>query len=422
VETEPSGAEVLVDGDRIPVDFAELPVGSHHVRVRLFGYIEDSFRVDVRENAVTRLRADLEIAPFELDHISVSRTRFNPANPGATGVVRLAFQVSAPGSGTFNARDPGGALIESMRLGPFTTWEQTFEWPGDRGQRLENGFYLLALDLTGADGNVAVHELSVEIDSSLVVRYRSIWHAAPGLLYAMAPAPLPPGNVQASLQLAGIATELNDSSVARFPIKIGARIGVGADAEVAVYASLLANSAPLLDRWGLGVALSWMPISLAYDPIGLTTGMIAGASYRTPDAEGMYTGSDTMTDFPGAFLAVPLVLSVGPVSLTAAAEFRLTPAPILYGSDSAPNAWTPYGYGRIGAYADIAAVTTGLSAAFRTIPLQTGWGIDVPMQVGAELHWVIPGSSLVVTTFAVGEFESLAEFYVMGGGGVGILF
>jgi len=423
VESQPPDAELLVGGESISGGFAELPIGSHQVRVRMFGYVQELLSIDIRENAVTRVRVELEPAPFELDRVSASRTRFNPANPGATGFVRLAFQVSAPGEGSLKVRNQSGRLIQTIRLGPFTTWDQTAEWPKEfHGSQPEDGVYSLELDLQGADGRSATSRIAVEIDSSLVVRYRSIWHGTPGLLYGVAPQPLPAGNVQVSVQLAGIITEVEDSSVARFPVKIGTRIGLGADTEIAVYGSLLANSAPLLDRWGAGAALSWTPLTLTHDPFTLASGMIAGGSYRTPNSEGMYTGSDTLTDFPGFFLSVPLLVSIGPVSLTAAAEFRLTPAPIVYGPISAPNGWTPYGYGRIGALADLGSVTTGLSAAFRTVPLHTGWAMDLPVQAGAELHWVVSDSSLVVTAFAAGEFESLRDFYVMGGGGFGILF
>ena len=423
VESQPQGAEILVNGDGISGGFAELPIGSHQVRVRLFGYVQESLPVDIRENEVTRVKVELEAAPFELGRISASRTRFNPANPGATGFVRLAFRVSAPGDGTFNVRDPQGTLIQSVDLTPFTTWDQTVEWPGDSHQsQLEDGLYYLEIDLQGADGRSAVSQVTVEIDSSLVVRYRSIWHGGSGLLYATAPAPLPAGNVQVSVQLAGVVTELDDFSVARFPVKIGARIGLGADAEITAYASLLANSAPLLDRWGAGASVSWIPLAVSHDPIGVASGLIAGGAYRTPSSEGLYTGPDTLTDFPGFFVSIPLLFSVGPISLTAAAEFRLTPAPIAYDSISPPNEWTPYAYARIGALADLAGVTTGLSASFRTLPLHGGWGFDLPIQAGAELHWVLPGSSLVVTAFAAGEFESVTDFYVMGGGGFGILF
>ncbi|MCK4515430.1 MAG: PEGA domain-containing protein, partial [Spirochaetaceae bacterium] len=315
VESQPQGADILVDGDAISAGFAELPVGSHRVRVRLFGYVEESFSVDVSENAVTRVRVELETAPFGLGRVSASRTRFNPANPGATGFVRLTFQVSAPGDGSFNVHDSRGTLIQTIHLAPFTTWDQTVEWPKDfHGSQPEDGLYSLELDLHGADGRSASSGITVEIDSSLVIRYRSFWHGAPGLLYAVAPQPLPPGNVQVSVQLAGIITELDYSSVARFPVKIGTRIGLGANAEIALYGSLLANSAPLLDRWGAGAAVSWIPLMLTRDPFTLVSGLIAGGAYRTPNSEGVYTGSDTLTDFPGFFLSVPVLVSAGPIS------------------------------------------------------------------------------------------------------------
>jgi PEGA domain-containing protein len=423
IEAQPVNAEVLVDGDRIPGGFAELPVGSYRVRVRLFGYTEQSLTVEIRENRVSRVQVTLEVAPFTLSRVSPSRAMFNPANPGATGFVRLGFQVSGPGGGTLGVRGPDDSLVELIDLPRFRTWDQHIIWPGERhDQPLQDGAYRLTLTLLGDDGQAATSEVTVVVDSSLIVRYRSIWHSTPGLLYAMAPAPLPAGNAQLSLQIAGIVARMDDAAVARFPIKIGTRIGVGSNIELAFSGSLLSNSAPQIDRWGVGASASWLPLRLSAHPLSFAAGLVAGGSYRTPNEEGLYTGPDTLTDFPGFFLAAPLVLSVGPVSLSAAGEFRFAPAPILYGPGTALNGWTPYAYGRIGLYADLATVTTGVSAAFRTVPLTTGFGLELPMQAGLELHWVIPGTSIALSGFAAGEFNSPTDFYIMGGGGFGILF
>ena len=423
VDVTPPGAQILVGGDRTTSEVVELPVGSHLVRVRLFGYVEQTARVQIRENRVTRLRVELEPAPFELSRVETSRSRFNPENPGATGFVRVSFEVSGPGSGSVRVRNEDGNVVQTIPLPRFTTWEQSFQWPdGQQKQSLPDGSYSLELDLVGSDGLPASRSVTVDVDSSLLVRYRSIWHGDSGLLYAPAPSPLPGGNFQISLEIAGVATEIAGFPVARFPMKLGARVGLGSDLELALYGSLLASSGDYGDRVGGGFALSWSPLGFAWGPVRLSAGIIGGASVRTPDSLGVYAGTDTFTDFPGFSLAVPLTVGFGPVALTGSAEVRLAPAPVTYESATLENGWTPYGYARIGAYADIKSVTAGISAAFRTTPLTAGIALELPFQAGVELHWVLPGSSLALSTFAAGEFESGRDFYIMGGGGIGILF
>ncbi|MQY76962.1 MAG: hypothetical protein GH155_04955 [Spirochaeta sp.] len=48
--------------------------------------------------------------------------------------------------------------------------------------------------------------------------------------------------------------------------------------------------------------------------------------------------------------------------------------------------------------------------------------INLPFQSAAELHLLLPGTQLFLSLAAAGEFRSKDDFYLMTGGGLGLLF
>jgi hypothetical protein len=61
----------------------------------------------------------------------------------------------------------------------------------------------------------------------------------------------------------------------------------------------------------------------------------------------------------------------------------------------------------------------------RTQPLPGGFpaiGSAVPLQTGAEVHWLVPGTRILVSAIVAGEFDSASSYYFMGGGGLGFLY
>jgi hypothetical protein len=70
-------------------------------------------------------------------------------------------------------------------------------------------------------------------------------------------------------------------------------------------------------------------------------------------------------------------------------------------------------------------VSAGLSASTRTEQLPGGIAFlssPIPYEAGAEIHWLIPGTSLVVTGIIAGEYQDSNNYYFMGGGGLGFLY
>jgi hypothetical protein len=96
---------------------------------------------------------------------------------------------------------------------------------------------------------------------------------------------------------------------------------------------------------------------------------------------------------------------------------------VYYGEGSLPeNSWGSIGYLRSGIVADIGPVSLGVSGAVRTERVSQGLAIDLPFQAGAEVHWIVPGSSVALSGFAAAEVESITDFYIMSGLGIGVLF
>ena len=54
-------------------------------------------------------------------------------------------------------------------------------------------------------------------------------------------------------------------------------------------------------------------------------------------------------------------------------------------------------------------------------PFDQGFQPDFPMQIGSELNFFLPSTQMLITLAALGEFESLESWYIMGGIGFNLL-
>lgn len=428
VSSSPRDASIRVDGVPLEGGFAELPIGRYELVVERFGYRAARRSVTVAEREVTRVDVQLEPAPFEVTGLDAWRRSFNPDNPGRIGTTLISYRVSAPGRGTLVIEDESGRVVRTTPERIYRSWNQEYRWDGrsDDGTVVRDGIYVVRLDAVGDDGRVETASTRVTVDRSLVIRYRSIWSAGAGLLYAPTTSPLPGGQAQFSTFIAGIVGPAGDALVGRFPGRIGARFGLGVDLELGVYGGFIASTNPGSDRVTAGGSLSWNAPSLALGPAFLTPGVIVGGAYRSPTVDGLYAGPDTHGAAPGYFAALPLSLRVGSLAVVVVPEYRLAVAPVTYDSSLPPNAWTSLAYLRLGIVADIGALTLGASAALRSTPFTgpsaTSFRIDLPIQMGVEAHWIVPGSAVVLSGIVAGEFEGADAFYLMGGLGVGVLF
>jgi hypothetical protein len=252
LHVEPADASVSIDGLSYSSGVSELPVGSHRILVRRFGYAEESLDELVVEKATRFVSVTLEKAAFAVEGLGFSRKVFNPRNSGAPGSTSLEFRAATYGSAHADIFGPDGSLVASLDYPNMTSWSQSKAWNGRdaSGQSLPDGLYRAELkavpalgvpiqaegELPGgqkiaADGSITA-QASVEIDSTLVIRAIGSASALPGLLYMPDPAPEPAGTVVAE----GFwFAPLSDPASSAFGLS--AAIALGGKATLAIHAS-----------------------------------------------------------------------------------------------------------------------------------------------------------------------------------------
>jgi hypothetical protein len=426
ISATPSDVTVTVDGQEIPAGTQQVRAGTHEVIVRSFGYTPYTTTVVINERAVTALSVSLDPAPFDVTHFSIPKTAVNPANPGLIGSIEANFSVTGPGKGEIHVTDVTGADVYTRVLPDFTTWDQTFTWDvhTSTGLALADGIYTLSLVALGPEAEAPVSRQSqITVDSSLKVAPRSVWSGSAGLLYAPVSEVLPQGDFQLGVLGAGIAT-LSDIQA---PVVLGMRVGVAPGMELDASAGLIATSTVLPIT--ASVAARW---NLLSPRGGFGTGAaiqvkIAAQFVATTDTTAVLM-TDTFANFSGISLEIPLQLSLGAVS--GLLSFGVTGSlwyPYLFQADRStpvfgPVAWM---YIRAGILLDVGSVTAGISASTRTQQLPGGYAFlssPIPFEGGAEIHWLVPGTRLMLSGIFAGEYQDSNNYYFMGGGGLGFLY
>jgi hypothetical protein len=428
ISATPPDITVTVDGQVIPPGTQQVPVGTHEVAVKSFGYVAYTTSVVIAEKAVTALSVALQPAPFDITAFSIPKAAVNPANPGLIGSIEANFSVTGPGSGEIRVEDATGAVVYTRALQDFTTWDQSFTWDvhSSAGQSLTDGVYTLKLDArgTGAEMNVT-KDVLFTVDSSLKVAPRSVWSGSAGLLYAPVSEILPQGDFQLGVLGAGISTPGLSSIQA--PLQLGMRIGMAPGMELDAAAGLIATSnvlplfASVAARWSLLVPRGGIGTSAAVQV------KLAGQLSATQDSTGPLM-TDTFANFTGLSVELPLQLTVG--SLSGLLSFGAIGSlwyPYLFQADGitprlGPVAWL---YVRAGILLDLGSVSAGISASTRTQQLPGGIALlstPIPFEAGAEIHWLIPGTRLVISGVFAGEYQDAYNYYFMGGGGLGFLY
>lgn len=412
----PPGSVATVGGTRVAPGVTELPVGTHPLVVRAFGYEDFRGTVSIRERGMTTVDVALVPAPFAFTRASALRERVNPDNPGVLGSLEVSFAVSGPGTAEVEVLDGEGRVVFDASLLPFTTWDQSFRWNcrARDGSPVPDGPYTFRLTGRGEDqaGDVVV-EIALAVDRSMRTAPRALWSGAAGLLYAPTADVLPP----AGLQVAFLAAIFADGLTVRAPAVLGARFGLQGGVELDAAADLIVagDHAP----FGASVSARYALLRPA-GPVGLGAALQAGFSAQFDPPDGVLL-SDTFADFSAISLGVPLELAAGPVR-------------VLFSPSVAASLWTPMAgtrdpaftawlYLRAGVLLDFGQVVAGVSASARTLPFAAGFpGLGLPVQAGAEMHWLIPNTHLLVSGILASEIESATDFYLMGGAGLGFLY
>ena len=426
----PQDSIVSVGGQRVSPGLQQFPVGSYTVVTRSFGYADARHYITIAEKSVTSLEVSLSPAEFSVISFSLPKRELNPANPGLLGTLECNFSVTGPGGGTLKVYDQGSEEVFSQALPDFTTWDQSITWNvrDSSGSTLPDGIYRLAIEVHGRDSqNQVRQETEFRVDSTLKVAPRSVWSGSAGLLYAPVAEALPDGDFQVAVLGAGIAL---GPGLFQAPIQLGARMGIGKKAEIDASVGIIVSSvavpftASIAGRWTFvspqGAYGTWAAVqaklSLQYNPsLGVENILM----------------TDTFANFTGISVELPFQVSLGAVNLMLSAgvtgslwyPFRtydvsdVNSTPIV-----GPVAWL---YLRAGVMLELGSVMAGISASTRTEPLPGGIAFlssPIPFQAGAEIHWLIPGTHLTLTGMLAGEYEDSANYYFMGGAGMGFLY
>ncbi len=429
VDVLPPDAELTVNGERLSAGYLhELPVGTYRVQVRAFGYVEQEMSVEIREREVTSLDLVLEKAEFTLDNLRANRRAFNPRNPGLLGTVGIRFQVTAYGSGRAVIVDEQAREVFRQSLSRFTTWQQSFNWDGrnDSGSPLADGSYTVRVEAWPEEGQGSITgELTVRIDSSIVLLYRSLWSGSAGLLYAPSTDLLPGRSVQVSSLALGYASTSGGGADVRVPINAGLRLGLGTagrfelDTSAGVITGHTAEDGE--DAFYLpcfaGAALKYSLTAPRVAAGAVTLGSVVQAKLAY---QNVYT--DTLADFSGLSLGVPTSLHWGPLTVVIAPELIVSPWYVSYDPDDTPEfGFYGWAYGRMGLILDVTPFAFGASTSLRSRPFNQGLGLDYPFQAALEAHWLIPRTQLFLSLAVAGEFRNPDSFHLLGGGGLGIL-
>lgn len=411
LEVEPPGTRSTANGQSISEGVTELRIGNYTIRVRKFGYEEWRGEVTIFERSTTKVAVELKEAAFEISDLVLSRRVFNPKNPGKLGTVRVTFEVSSWGTGEFIVTDSQGSKVYSRTLKEFTTWGQSVEWDGrdDSGRTLADGDYTIMIDADGRKpGERAELTRGVTIDSTAVISFRSTVGGLSGTLFAPLPAVLPSGSFQMNAGMIGHYSI--DLGVGRYPTFAGVRVGLGQDSEVDLQGALFVGPE---------------------EPVPYTMGV--GFKYKLPQSGPFsfgvtgkltYVGNtsvDTFHNYTGLAAGVIAALITDPLVLTLSPEIVVSPYSVEYPKTSPVPGFTAWGYGRVGILADFGALTAALSGSVRTLPFTSGFDLQPPYTAGAEIHWLVPGTQIVLSGYAAAEFDAVNYFYVMGGAGVGFI-
>lgn len=418
----PEDVNVHLGGSEISTGLTEYGTGTYILSVTKFGYEPFSTTVNIQKDRVTTIDVTLEKADFEIERVAISRKPLNPDNPGLLGTTTVTFRVTTYGSGTLSVYDSEQREVLTHRFDPFTSWEQEYRWDGsdNSGNPLPDGQYRIVITAKAKEGEKSVEkEQSIAIDRTATISYRSLLSGYSGLLFCPSSDVLPQDSLQLSAVVLGHMETIGTSLEALFPIQVGFRLSVMENLELAGQAAALLKTyadSPL----NIGISAKYR----LFDTGGITSLTIALSAKGTYSTSG---STDPLTNFIGFSAGIPVHASFGPVSILFMPDIIVSLYEVSYNESPSEGFYT-WMYGRTGVMLDVGSISAGISAALRTRSFQRGFGIQWPLTAGAELHWLLPETQVILSGYITGEFVPVPPvdnrdpeqgFYLMGGIGLG---
>ena len=413
---EPEEALIRIDGKPAEGMPSELQIGTHTVRVELFGYRTRVETVTIEENTTITLTAILETAPFAVSGLNLSQRVFNPENPGPFGAVQIQFDVDNRGYAEIDILDPVGTVVRTLKTNPFIQRRQSALWDGrdDSGSIVPDGDYTILLRATGEDGIRVELTAATAVDHSLIIQPRVFFSGLPGLLYC----PTPDVLSKDSLQITSAAVGRFQDGRSLVPVQAGIRFTLPGGLGCTLQGTLLAVS-DQEDGYSLGLGMKY-PLA---DPVESLFSLALGGKLTFQGVR--YT--DTLTNFSGLSLSLPAGLYLGPLRFYVTPEVVVSYNYIDYDAlvIQSPGLYS-WAYGRAGFSLEVPGFSLGFSAALRTAPFSRGFAIHWPMEIGGEATFIIPGTRFFGSILGMGEIEfagtHLEGYYILIGAGLHFLY
>lgn len=413
---------VYVDGQQVEDDVVEVLIGDRSVRVERFGFETVEEELEIDEDLVTRFSPELVPAEFEFRSISGSRPAFHPQNVGVAGRVEFRFAVSAPGQGRIAILDGDGSIVVEREYAEFTKIYYTYGWDGrdEAGEVVEDGEYTARVEGFGADGfTKAMVETVVRVDSSYRLRARSTWSGFPGLLYTPLPDSLPGSAFNVGTLFVAHVEDVDGITTVRVPLVASVRLGLGEGFQLAMSGTAVINTMTERSATFVTIAASWQYLGAGQAEPVVEAAIGLKATALSP------LSTDSLTNFDGIGVSLPVAVRLGPLGIAIAPELLLSPEQISYtaGAGSpvmqSPSLW---GYGRAGLFLDLPGFLLGVSAAVRTTPVEQGFVPTFPVLLGAEAHYLAGDGTTVLSLPVTAEVFGDGDFFVSVGLGFGALF
>ena len=306
-----------------------LPIGWRSIRVRAFGWEEETFDIFIEEDSVQNIVVNMRPAFFRISNVSLNRRRFNPANAGSLGTTELSFNVSGPGQGSLVIQNSSGIIVFENVFDNFDSWAQSVQWNGRNsfGEVLPDGPYLLTLNLRSNpwDDSPPITEnyvLEAHIDSANIIQPLNISSGKSGLLYVPFPDILPSQALQIDASLLFGHPPLSGEPWRSLPFSGAFRFSLFELLEL----SAALNALPLIDqglRLGIAGTAKWTifnPSESGKQLGNMPLGLALGASISWVD--GM-----SLTPFgmgSGIEIFLPVSIEVNNFSFHLAPAFLLT--------------------------------------------------------------------------------------------------
>ncbi|TVR59023.1 MAG: PEGA domain-containing protein [Spirochaetaceae bacterium] len=409
--------EYAIAGTAVEEPIVELSVGSYFFRARKFGYRDFTRLVDVNDSATTYVSPVFEPAPLAVTSFRVSRRILNPANPGLTGTLGISFEVTAPGTAEVEIHDAGGTKIWSTHVPRFTTWAQSTSWRGadDAGAAVPDGPYTVVLTVRD-DDTVLSRTLSFHVDRSAVIAARSLWSVGAGSMYAPTTDTLPRFGTQLSFSAGRRARSA--LAPAFVPITAAARFGLGSGLELGVLGRIEAAEADGTDRYGIFGYGSFGFYDKGHR-VRVSASAIMAAGYQSAPVSGPESRDRFSSPF-GVSALLPVQLGIGALRITVGPELAIAPYDRVGGT---PDGFSPTYSARVraGTLLDFGRIVTAASATF-PVPLPGDSTPSRTIHSGAELHWLIPGTYLVVSGLVFSALEPAERISWGGAAGFGVLY